>query len=59
MDAIQRRKKSLPANLGRFIGMKEVSRALQEGQEDWPELIALVPKQEEAGDHHYSYRFVP
>lgn len=39
-------------------GKKEGSRAL-EGQENWPKLIALVPKQEEEGGHHASHTFVP
>lgn len=41
----------------RHVGKKEGSRALQ-GQEDLPELIALVPKQEEEGGHHCSHTFV-
>lgn len=31
----------------------------KEGQEDWPQLIALIPKQEEKGGHHGSDAFVP
>lgn len=64
MDAIQRRKKKPACKLGEIhrhvgtSGKKRGSRPLEEGQEDWPELIALVPKQEEEGGHHGTYTFV-
>lgn len=40
-------------------GKKEGSRALEGGQEDWPELITLIPKQEEKDGHNGSNTFVP
>lgn len=40
-------------------GKKEGNRALEEGQEGWPELIALVPKQEDEDGHLGSNTFVP
>lgn len=64
MDAVQRRKKAC-LQLGEIhghvgsSGKKEGSRVLEEGQGNLPELIALVPQQEEEGGHHASHTFVP
>lgn len=40
-------------------GKKEGNRALEGGQEGWPELIALVPKQEDEDGRLGSNTFVP